>query len=164
MILWILLQSLYNFVTLGKLCSQHASIFNYKYYKINIHYSLYGGEGWLGFPDLWSGQKPWWNWYLTPVVNFGKVQRAQLAKSTLLTSMLVPLGSFKVCLDAKEGVGCRMQREATTPIQSLVKLQPWFLSLRWKMCLRQNCSLGSCACSKDLPLGRTLWWWWIESA
>ena len=21
------------------------------------------GEGWLGFPDLWSGQKPCWNWY-----------------------------------------------------------------------------------------------------
>ena len=20
-----------------------------------------GGEGWLVFPDLWSGQKPWWN-------------------------------------------------------------------------------------------------------
>ena len=29
---------------------------------------------------------------------------------------------------------------------SLVKLQPWFLSLQWKTCLRQNCSLGSCAC------------------
>ena len=38
--------------------------------------------------DLWSDQKPWWNWYLTPVVNFGEVRRAQLAKSTLLTSTL----------------------------------------------------------------------------
>ena len=28
------------------------------------------------------------------MVNFGEVQRAQLAKSTLLTSTLVPLGSF----------------------------------------------------------------------
>ena len=37
------------------------------------------GEGWLGFPDLWSGQKPGWNWYLTPVVNFGEVRRSQLA-------------------------------------------------------------------------------------
>ena len=27
-------------------------------------------------------------------------------------------------------VGCGKQREATAPIQSLVKLQPWFLSLR----------------------------------
>ena len=27
---------------------------------------------------------------------------AQLAKSILLTSMMVPLGSFKVCSDAKE--------------------------------------------------------------
>ena len=46
--------------------------------------------------------KPWWNWYLTPVVNFVEVQRAQLARSTLLTT-LVPLGSFKICSDAKEG-------------------------------------------------------------
>ena len=30
-------------------------------------------------------------------MNFGEVRRAQLAKSTLLTSMLGPLGSFKVC-------------------------------------------------------------------
>ena len=35
-------------------------------------------------------------------MNFGEVRRAQLAKSTLLTSTLVPLGSFKVCSDAKE--------------------------------------------------------------
>ena len=33
---------------------------------------------------------------LTPIVNFGEVWRAQLAKSTHLTSMLVPLGSFQV--------------------------------------------------------------------
>ena len=31
---------------------------------------------------------------------------AQLAKSILLTSTLVPLGSFKLCSDAKERVGC----------------------------------------------------------
>ena len=42
--------------------------------------------------------------------------------------------------------------EATAPIQSLVKLQPWFLRL-WTTCLPQNCSLGSSAC-------RILWWWW----
>ena len=39
----------------------------------------------------------------------------------------------------RERVGCGKQREATAPIQSLVKLQSWFLSLRWKTCLRQNC-------------------------
>ena len=43
---------------------------------------------------------------------------------------------------------------ATTPIQSLVKLQPWFLSLQWKTCLQQNCSLGSCACSEGPVLGQ----------
>ena len=90
---------------------------------------------------------------LIPMVNFGEVRRAQLAKSTLLTFTLVPLGSFKACSDDKDGVGCGKQQEAAVPIKSLVKLQPWFLSLRWKTCLRQNCSLGSCSCSE----GPALW-------
>ena len=34
--------------------------------------------------------------YLTPVVNFGEVRRAQLAKSTLVTSTMVPLRYFQV--------------------------------------------------------------------
>ena len=38
----------------------------------------------------------WWKYHLTPVMNLGEVQRAQLAKSTLLTSTLVPLGSFQI--------------------------------------------------------------------
>ena len=98
---------------------------------------LLRGERWLGFPDLWSSQKPWWNWYLTPVVNFGEVRRAQLAKSTLLTSTWCPwdlFRSFKVCSDAKERLGCGKQWEATAH-SSLVKLQSWFLSFRWKTCL-----------------------------
>ena len=60
-----------------------------------IYIYIYG-EGWLVFPDLWCGQKPWWNWYLTPVMNFGEVQRAQLTKSTLLTCTLGPLGTFQI--------------------------------------------------------------------
>ena len=47
-------------------------------------------------------------------------------------------------------VGCGKQWEATAPIQSLVKLQSWFPSLRWKNCLRQNWSLGSGACREGL--------------
>ena len=34
--------------------------------------------------------------FLTPVVNFGEVRRAQLAEFTFLTSALVPLGSFQI--------------------------------------------------------------------
>ena len=37
-------------------------------------------------------------------MNFGEVWRAQFARFTLLTSMQMPLGSFKVCSDAKERV------------------------------------------------------------
>ena len=65
------------------------------------------------------------------MVNFGEVRRVQLAKSTVLTSTLWPLGSFKVFSDAKEIVGAESNGSYGTYL-SLVKLQPWFLSLRWK--------------------------------
>ena len=64
--------------------------------------------------------------------------------------------SLKFCLNAKEKVVCGKQREATAPIQSLVKLQPWFLSLQWKTCLRQNCRLGSCTCSEWPAFGQNI--------
>ena len=51
-------------------------------------------------------------------------------------------------------MGCGKRREATAPIQSLVKLQPCFLRLRWKTCLQQKCSLGSCVCSEGPALGQ----------
>ena len=61
----------------------------------------------------------------------------------------------------REREGCGEQREATAPIQSLVKLQAWFVSLQWKTCLRQNYRLGSCVCSEGPALGQnTRWWWW----
>ena len=63
---------------------------------------------------------------------------------------------FKVCSGAKERVGCRKPREATVPLQSLVKLQPWFLSLQWKTWLRQNCSLDSRTCSEGPALGQNM--------
>ena len=101
-----------------------------------------GGEGWWRFPVLWSGQKPWWNW-LIPVVNFAEVLRAKLAKSSLLPSTLGPLGSFKVCSDAKESGEWKATGSYRT-YSSIVKLQPWFLSLQWKTC----------------PWAEHSWWWW----
>ena len=123
----------------------------------NLHTAVcLWGKEWLGFPDLSSGQKPWWNWYFTIVVNFGEVRRAQFAKSSLLTTMLVPWNlfrSFKVCLDAKERVGCRNWKamrsyciysipgktavlvpEFTVEDLPLAELQPRFLCLQWRTC------------------------------
>ena len=122
--------------------------------KKSIHWVR---EGWLGFPDLWSGQKSWWDWYLTPMVNFGKIRRAQLAKSTLLTStQLGPwdlFRSFKVCSDAKErerewGAESHgklphlfIPSKTTTLVPEFAvkdrlwaELQPWCLSLQCKTC------------------------------
>ena len=94
-------------------------------------------EEWLGFPDLWSGQKPRWNWYLTPMVNLGEVRRAQLAKSTPHLQASVP-GIFSHVLRPVQMLKREWVRKTTGSYRTysfLVKLQPWFLSLRWKVCL-----------------------------
>ena len=91
---------------------------------------------WISVYLLWS--KTLMELIFNPGVNFSEVRRAQFAKTTLLASTWCTwdlFRSFKVCSDAKERVGCRKQWEATAPIQSLVKLQPWFLCLWWKTCL-----------------------------
>ena len=80
-----------------------------------------------------------------------------VTKSTLLTFMLVPLGPFEVCTDAKERVGCGKQREPTTPIQSLVKLQPWVTEFAVEdLPLNRTAAMVPEIAVKDLPLGRTL--------
>ena len=48
-----------------------------------------------------------------------EVRRAQLAISTLLTSMMVPLGSFNICSDAKDEWGAKSNGK----LPHLVKLQ-----------------------------------------
>ena len=117
------------------------NIHNRKAYNIYLQLTKllhYTDEGWLGFPDLWSGQKPWWNWYLTPVVNFGQVRWAQLVKSALLISSLVPLGSFQIfygLFRCSRESGVQKARGSYRTYSSLVKLQPRFLSLQWKTCL-----------------------------
>ena len=83
----------------------------------NTIYFLYNsGRRVIGISGSLIWSTPSWNRYLTPVVNFGKVRRAQLAKSSHLTSTMVPLGSFNGCSDAKERLGCGKQRKATAPI------------------------------------------------
>ena len=136
-----------------RLCKGCLEILKIVYGKFYVLFSQSGegGKGWLGFPDLWSGQNPRWNWYLTPACGeFRWSPEGTVSHSGPLGSFR----SFKVYSDAKERVGCEKQREATAPVQSLVKLQPCLPSLRWKTCLRQNCSLDSCACSEEPALGK----------
>ena len=120
--------------------------------KVLIPSILLQGEGWLGYLDLWScKKKPWWNWYLTPVVNFSEVWRAQLAKSTLI-STLVPLWFFLdlvKSIQMLKRVGCGKQQEATYSVSgktaALVlqfavedlpsaELQSRLLCLQWRTC------------------------------
>ena len=105
------------------------------------HY-IYGGEGWLGFPDLWSGQKAWWNWCLTPVANFDEVRRAQLAKSNLLTSSLVAPGIFTDVLRSVRMLKREWGVESNEKLPYL--FNPW-----------QNCSPGSWVYSGRLAFGKT---------
>ena len=118
-----------------------------------------GSKGWLGLMDLWSGIKSWWNWYLTHVVNFGEVQGAQLAKSTISPPHWCPLDlfrSFKVCSDANANrVQKAMGSYRTYSIHSkTVDLVPEFAVEDLASAKLQ--ALVPALAVKDLPLGTTL--------
>ena len=89
-------------------------------------------------------------------MNFGEVRSTQVAKSTLLASMLVPLGSFEVCSDALERVGCGKQREANAPFipSKLATLVTEFTAE--DLPLDTTATLVPRVAVRDLPLGRTL--------
>ena len=55
----------------------------------------------------------------------------------------------------RERVALRKATGSYRTYSSLVKLQPWFLSLRWKTYIRQNCNVGSFPCSEGPALGQS---------
>ena len=112
---------------------------------------LCGGRRVIGISGSLIWSKPRWNWFLTPVMNFGEVRRVQLAKYTHPTSKLVPLGSFMVCSDAKERVGCGKQREASVSIIPN-KTATWDCGGRPAFVL--NCGLRASICSERPALGQ----------
>ena len=86
-------------------------------------------------------------------MNIGEARRAQLAKSTLLTSMLVT-GIISDLFRRQRESGVRKATGSYRIYSIPGKLQPWFQSLRWTSRLRQNCSLGSYTCSEGPALGQ----------
>ena len=130
------------------------------------------GEGWLGFPDLCSGQKPWWNRYFTPVLNFSEVRRVQLTKSTLLTYTLVLLGSapgnFSDLLTSDQMIKREWGAESNgkSPHLSIpTKTAVWVPEIAVEdLPLSRTAALIPVFAVKDLPLSRILWWrrrrWW----
>ena len=119
----------------------------HRWYCGYIYIYIYGGGRLIGISRSLIWSKTLMELMFNPCGEFqwnpeGPV--SQIHSSHLLVD--VP-GIFKVFSDAKERVGCGKQREVTAPIKSLVKLQPWFLSLQWKTCLWQP---------RFLPLCRTL--------
>ena len=122
-----------------------------------------GGEGWLGFPDFWSGEETWWNWSLMCVVNFGEVRRAQLAKSTLLTSTLGPLDLWdlfrSVQMAKREWVAKSngKQPHLFHPSKTATFVPEFALE---DLLLSKSVTLSPAFGVIDLPLDRIFWWWW----
>ena len=115
-----------------------------------------------GLPDLWSGQNPWWNRYLIPVVNFGEVLRDHLAKSTLLTSSWAP-GIFSDLLMSVPMLNREWGAEGNSKLPHLfipsktTTLVPEFAVE--DLPLRRTASLVVELAMKDMPLGRTHWFY-----
>ena len=99
-----------------------------------------GGEGWLGFLDLWSGQKPWWNRYLTPVVNFGEVQRITRVLNNSLNIKIRNIYIYiYIYIHTYIYIYCRKKlvipgKTAALFPEFTVELQPRFLYSLWRTC------------------------------
>ena len=97
---------------------------------------------------------------LTSVVNFGEARRAPLAKSTLLTSTLVPPGIFSDLLKSVQILKTECGVESNGKLQHLfirsktASLVPEFEVQ--DLPLHKNAVLVPAFAVKDLLLGRTL--------
>ena len=123
-----------------------------------------GGEGWLGFPDLWSGQKHWWNWYFNPCGEFWWSLEGPVSQ---IHSPHLHAGAPGIFSDFLRSVQM-LKRERC--VESNGKLPNLFIPSKIATLVPEfvveDLPLGRTAALvhkfavKDLPLGRTLWWWW----
>ena len=100
------------------------------YFCLSISSLLGRCEGWLGFPDLWSGQKPWWKLYLISVKSGepsepNPLSSPHVGAPGIFSDLSRSVGMIK-------GVWVRKATGNSRTYSCLVKLQPWFLSLQWK--------------------------------
>ena len=111
-----------------------------------------------------SGQKLSWNWYLTHVVEFrwspeGPV--SQIHSPHLLVGapgIFSELLRFVHMLKRQWGAESNGSYRA---FSSLVKLQPRFLSLQWKICLCAELQLWCLRLEwRTCPWAEHWWWWW----
>ena len=88
-------------------------------------------------------------------MSFGEVRRAQLAKSTLITSTKVPLGSFNVCSDDNEREW-GAESNGKLPHLFIISKSATFVSefAIEDLTLRRTTALVSEFAVKDLALGR----------
>ena len=102
--------------------------------------------------------RPWWNLYLTAVVNFGEVRRAQSNPTSSPPRWCPwdPFRSFKVCPDAKERVGWGNNRKL--PHLSIPsKTAAWVTDFAVEdLPLSRTAALIPEFAVKDLPLCRKL--------
>ena len=85
------------------------------------------------------------------MVNSGEVRSAKLAKSTLLTSTLGPLGIFSYLLKSVQMIKREWSTESNgryRTYSSLVKLQPGSWVYAARPGVGQKCSLGAWFCSE----------------
>ena len=98
-------------------------------------------------------------------MNFGEVRRAQLVKSTLLPPRWWPWNlfrSFKVCslLKKEWGAGSNWKLPHLLIPSKTATLVPKF-AVEDLPLVRTATLVSEFAVKEDLPLARTLWWWWI---
>ena len=123
-------------------------------------YTFTGGEGKLGFPDLWSGQKPWMELLFNPCGEFrwspeGPV--SQIHSPHFLVGAPWIFSDLLRFVQMLKESGVWKATGSYRIYSSLVKLQPRFLSLQWKTCLWAELQPWCLSLQwRTCPWGRTL--------
>ena len=123
-------------------------IYQYHYYAIGI-----GGKRWLGFPELWSGQKPKWNWYnpcgefwWSPEDPVSQIHSPHLhiGAPGIFSDLVRSVQMLKTEWGAESngkllhlfipGKTAALVPESVIEDLLLVELHPWFLRLQWRTC------------------------------
>ena len=145
-------------------CSFHQTLFCVQYFgkysvlesEESLVITLYRGRRVIGISGSLIWSKTSMELKFNPYGEFRWSPEGPVGKSTLLTSSLVPLRSFKVCSDAKERVGCGKQPNLSNPS----KTAAWVSELAVEdLPVSRTATLIPEFAVKDLPLARILWWW-----
>ena len=127
---------------------------------INFIHNVLRGQGWLGFPDLWSGKKKLIQLIFNPCGEFRWSPYGPVSQTRPPHLHAGAPGIFSDLLRSVQMLKreCGAESNGKKILSKTATMVPEFAMEN--LPLNRTAALVPGFAAKDLPLGRTLWWWW----